>query len=147
MIVRLVSLSLMLMLLGLGCAQKVDFEAMPVVPASDVDAKVTRDANDNARVRLDIKHLAPPERLSPPKSMYIVWAQTPTGRNVNLGRLRVKKNRSARFETVTPLEKFRLLITAEDAADVATPSQQIVLGTEVFHVRKKGLRKLLPLGR
>lgn len=86
-----------------GCAQKVDFQARPVVPASDVTAKVTRDRNDNAKIKLNIDHLAQPQSLVPPRAYYVVWAETPQGRTINLGRLKVNDNRSAKFEGVTPL--------------------------------------------
>jgi hypothetical protein len=130
-------LGLVILMLGtyLGCAQKVDFQARPMVPASDVTAKVTRDRNENAKINLDIDHLAQPQSLVPPRALYVVWAETPQGRTINLGRLKVNDNRSAKFEGVTPLEKFRLLITAEDQADALVPSRQIVLATEMFRVK------------
>ncbi|WP_143301607.1 hypothetical protein [Candidatus Entotheonella palauensis] len=80
--------------------------------------------------------MAPPQSLVPPRTLYVVWAEAPTGRTINLGRLLVNKNRSAKFEGVTPLEKFRLLITAEDLADVEEPSQQVVLSTDMLRVKK-----------
>jgi hypothetical protein len=144
---QLLGLSMIWIALSFGCSQKVAFQTMPVVPATKVDAKVTRDTNNNARIRLDIKHLAPPNRLTPRKSTYTVWAQTPSGRTINLGRLRVKKNRSAKFETVTPLEKFRILITAEDVANAIDPSQHVVLGTEIFDVKKNRTRWFSPFSR
>ncbi|ETW99614.1 MAG: hypothetical protein ETSY2_40570 [Candidatus Entotheonella gemina] len=41
-----------------------------------------------------------------------------------------------RGQTAQEVAKFRLLITAEDLADVEEPSQQVVLSTEMFRVKK-----------
>jgi hypothetical protein len=112
-----------------------------MTPAAEATARFTRDINQNTKLQLRVAHLALPQRLSPPKAFYVVWAQTPQGRTMNLGRLMVKTNKTGAFTSVVPLDKFRLLITAEDAADAIAPSQQVVLSTQVLRTKdlKKGL--------
>jgi len=84
-------LPLSLMVLLFGCAQTVTFRAAPGAPAALGAAKVSTDNNGNAVVDVEVEHLAPPENLFPPKTLYVVWAQTPNGRFVNLGQMVVGK--------------------------------------------------------
>jgi hypothetical protein len=142
-----VGIGALALLLSVGCAQKVAFYPEQVTPAAEATARVTRDANDNTKLQLRVKHLALPQRLSPPKALYVVWAQTPQGRTMNLGRLIVKSNRTGAFTGVMPLDEFRLLITAEDVADAIAPSAKVVLSTRVIRMKnlKKGLwHSLMP---
>jgi hypothetical protein len=125
-------LILLLLVFTVGCAQTVAFRETPDAPAAKGEAKITTDDNNNTRVELDIRHLAPPQNLTPPKSAYVVWAEAPDGRTENLGQIVAGSDRSARFQTVTPLKVFRILVTAEDRALAQSPSQQVVLTTDVF---------------
>ncbi|MGZ8425995.1 MAG: hypothetical protein ACXWYD_13680 [Candidatus Binatia bacterium] len=125
-------LSLSLMGFLLGCVQTVAFRGSQEVPAALGEAKVSTDDNGNAVVKVEIEHLAPPENLSPPKQMYVVWAQTPNGRFVNLGQMTVGENRVGQFNGVTALKEFRLVVTGEDIPATITPSKQEILTTEVF---------------
>ncbi len=134
MVFRNSFLSVALLTLVLGCAQTVAFRGSPDVPAALGEAKVSQDSNGNSVIKIEVKHLAPPQNLSPAKEMYVVWAQAPQGRVINLGQMIVGPNRVGRFEGVTPLREFRLAITAEDLAAVATPSKQEILRTETFTV-------------
>ncbi len=128
-------LSLTLTVFLLGCAQTVAFRGSPEVPAALGEAKVSTDRNGNSVVKVEVEYLAPPENLAPPKQLYVVWAQTPNGRFVNLGQMIVGKTRVGKFTGVTPLNEFRLVVTAEDTAATVTPSKQEILTTEVFTVK------------
>jgi hypothetical protein len=123
---------LLLLVFTLGCAQTVAFRETPEAPAAKGEAKITTDNNNNTRVELEIRHLAPPQNLTPPKSVYVVWAESPDGRTENLGQIIAGSDRSAEFQTVTPLKVFRILVTAEDRALAQSPSQQVVLTTDTF---------------
>ena len=123
------------LLLSVGCASKVLFFPGPLTPAAEASARFTRDANENTKLQLRVKHLALPQRLSQPKAFYIVWAQSPQGQSMKLGRLVVKSNKTGAFKSVIPLDVFRLLITAEDVVDALTPSEHVVLSTQVFRAK------------
>jgi hypothetical protein len=125
---------LSLAIITLGCSQQVAFRETPDAPAALGQAKVSTDGNNNTRIALNIEHLAPPQNLTPPKSVYVVWAEAPEGKTANLGQIVVGSDRSAEFQAVTPLKVFRILITAEDRALARSPSQQVVLTTDVFRV-------------
>lgn len=128
-------LSLTLLVFLFGCAQTVAFRGSPEAPAALGEAKVSTDRNGNTVVEVEVEHLAPPENLSPPKQLYVVWAQTANGRFVNLGQMVVGKNRVGKFTGVSPLNEFRLVVTAEDVPATVTPSKQEILTTEIFTVK------------
>lgn len=127
-------LTIGLAMLVLGCAQTVPLRTTPVAPAASGQAKVAQDGNGNTTVDLRVEHLAPPENLTPAKSVYVVWAQAPQGRLINLGQMLVGKNRVGKFRGVTPLTNFRILVTSEDLAAVVSPSKDEIFTTEVFTV-------------
>ena len=116
-------------MLGSGCAQKVTLRNSPDVPAAVGEAKITRDENKNAVVEVDIQHLAPPDNLKPPKKIYVVWAQAPDGKNMNFGQLTVGADRRARLKATTPMQMFRIIVTAEDSPTATFPSPQIVFSS------------------
>jgi hypothetical protein len=123
-----------LLVFGIGCAQKVAVRRSPDVPAAQAEAKITRTDNNNTRIELEVQHLAPPHNLTPRKSVYVVWAQAPQGRTINLGQMIVGQDRASEFVGLTPLYEFRILVTAEKQPTAATPSNQVVLSTDVFKV-------------
>ena len=135
MSVRKSLLSVILMGFLFGCAQTVVFRGSQEAPAALGEATISTDDNGNAVVNVEVKHLAPPENLLPPKQMYVVWAQTPNGRFVNLGQMTVGENRVGQFNGVTALKEFRLVVTAEDIPATITPSKQEILTTEAFKVK------------
>jgi hypothetical protein len=134
--IRDVGLHVLVLVVCVACAQRVVLRPSSHVPAAEATAKITRDANDNAKILLKVSYLAFPERLNPPRSVYVVWAETPQGRTINLGRLRIGKRHQGTFEGRTSLHEFRVFITAEDIAAASTPSQQVVFVTDVVRVKK-----------
>ncbi len=123
-------------LLGAGCAaQKVAFQASHLQPAADGSVKVRMDQNQNTLVELELEHVAPADKLWPPKSLYVVWAEDTEGGIFQLGQLRVNKKRGASFKGTTALERFRLVITAEDEPQPERPSLPHMLVTEFFTAR------------
>ena len=117
-------------LLVFGCAQRVALRNAPDVPAAVGEVKITRDQNRNSIVDLDIQHLAPSENLQPPKKYFIVWSQAPDGKNINLGQLTVGSDRRGRLKSPTPMQVFRIIVTAEDVPTAAYPSSQIVFSSD-----------------
>ena len=120
---------------GLGCAQKVALRNSPDVPAAVGEAKITRDENRNAVVEVDIQHLAPSDSLKPPKKAYTVWAQSPEGKNMNLGQLTVGDDRRGRLKGTTPMQVFRIIVTAEDTPAATFPSPRIVFSSNMIDAR------------
>ncbi len=138
--VRLLTLVTCL-LLGAGCAaHKVAFQGSPLQPAADAEVKIRLDQNENTLVELQLEHVAPADKLWPPKALYVVWAEDTEGKVFQLGQLRVNEKREAHFNGTTALERFRLLITAEDEPRPEQPSQPYMLGTDFFSARRGWLR-------
>ena len=129
---RLIAPATLSLLLCAACAHKVAFENSPLVPAADAKVKARFDRNQNSMVELDFKHLARAEWLTPPRALYVVWAEGSNGRLFQLGQLRVNDNRRAQFLGTTPLNHFRLIVTAEDDPLPERPSLPYMLATDYF---------------
>lgn len=113
---------------SIAVAKKYPLTASTTVPAANGEMNVGKDKNGNTNLELKVKHLAKPDRLSPPKATYTVWLKGPGGENTPAGQLIVNGKLEGSFKTVTPLHTFDVLITAEDDANSKTPA-----GSEVFH--------------
>ena len=113
-----------------ACASDFPFLPSSASPAAAGLVRAALDDNGNARVELELEHLALPETLTPPRSTYVVWAESPFGRQVLLGRLAVHKNRSAAWEGTVPFDKFRMMVTAEDIAWPERPREPFVVQTD-----------------
>jgi hypothetical protein len=109
------------------------FEASSVTPGAMGEVVTRTDANGNTRLSIDVQHLAPPDRVAPGATVYVVWVTdvaagaTPQ----NLGALRVDKDLRGKLEVATPLRTFDLTITAEPSPGVVAPSGPPVLKVRV----------------
>ncbi len=130
---RLIPLVAFCLVFSLGCATtKVAFQGSPLQPAADAEAKVHLDENRNAIIELELKYVAPAEKLWPPRALYVVWAESSEGRVLHLGQLIVNEDREGHFNGTTAFENFRLVITAEDEPMPEHPSQPWMLATDYF---------------
>lgn len=120
-----------------SCSRKIEFETSSVVPAARGTVKVKSDDNKNNAVKIELINLAEPERLDPPRQMYMVWMTTDQGSTKNLGQIKTSthtfsKTLKASFEAVTTFNPTKIFITAEDNANVETPGWPVVLTTGKF---------------
>ena len=134
----LFTLLLVTLVLGLfSCARKIHFENSEIVPTAQGSVKLKKDRNDNYQLEIETLHLANPEKLTPAKKIYIVWAETTSNGTQNLGRLNSKnsfmsKALKSELHATTAYEPTRVFVTAEDEATVSYPSGQVVLTTKTF---------------
>lgn len=100
-----------------------------IVPAAMASVKAER-SKENGNTKLDVKvqHLAKPSSLTPPASVYLVWARPRGGIAMKLGAIGVNNDLNGELKTVTVLKDFELLITAEQSESAPAPS-----GIQVFH--------------
>lgn len=128
-----ISLIALLCCFGLlvGCAKHVPLTSATTVPAAQATADLSHDNNGNTIVVLSVKHLAKPQNLSPPKSVYVVWIQPPGQSPVKEGQLQVNSNLDAKFRAPTTDKTFAIFVTAEDSANVEQPRGQEVLRSQV----------------
>ena len=118
-----------------SCANKMTFHTSSVVPAAEGSVKVKKDKNKNYDINLSLSRLASPERLSPPKKMYIVWMNTSQDGVKKLGQLKtssgfLSSELTSSLKTSVPFEPTSFFITAEDDAGIDSPLGQVVLTTQ-----------------
>ena len=61
---------------GFGGNSEVRLSTSPSNPAAEGTARFSVSKNDNTNIELRVKHVAHPERLTPPASSYVVWIKT-----------------------------------------------------------------------
>jgi hypothetical protein len=115
-------------MLGIGGKEGIRLSTSSTLPAVEGRAKFTVTINDNTSIELTVKHLAHPERLTPPASYYVVWTRaTKDAPAQSIGALVVDKNLNGKLVTETSLHSFELFITAETSSQVQEPSGQPLL--------------------
>jgi hypothetical protein len=105
-----------------SCASAIKFPVSAVTPAADIKVSKKQDKNNNYRITVTAKNLAAPERLNPPKSVYVVWILTETQSIRNIGQLLNKNVKTASLQTITPFQCTDIFITAEDGSDILYPA-------------------------
>ena len=108
----------------------VRLSSSPALPAAEGSVKFSASDNDNTNVVLKVKHLAHPEKLTPPVSEYVVWVRgAKNALPQNIGALKVDKKLTGELDTEVPLHSFELFITGEASGQVQQPSGQQLLWT------------------
>lgn len=120
-----------------SCARKIVFQPSVIVPAATGKVKVKKDANNNYSIDLEVRNLADPNRLSPPRNIYVVWIMTKESGVKNIGQIKSSSGLfsdklKASLRAVSPFEPTRVFITAERNSDVLYPGTQEVLSTRSF---------------
>ena len=120
-----------------SCARKISFDNSGVVPAAQGTVRVKVDNNNNHAIKINIRHLADPGRLQPPKSVYVVWMETAGKGPQNLGQLKTSSGLfsstlKASMEAVSAFKPTRIFITAESRANIEYPDSYVVLNTTSF---------------
>ena len=96
-------------------------------PAAEGKVITDNDRNGNTGVEVQVKHMATPQSLTPPRQAYLVWVQ-PRGKDPELlGALRVNENLEGSLRAATPYKDFEILITAEDSVKPESPSAAVIL--------------------
>jgi hypothetical protein len=134
---RIFSMAIFSLILISSCTQKISFLTSSVVPAARGTVKVKMDDNKNHTIQIALVNLAEPERLSPPKKMYMVWMETDQGETKNIGRIMTdsgtfSKTLKADFKTVTSFTPVKIFITAEEDANIQSPGWEVILTTAKF---------------
>lgn len=133
---RILSLLSLILVLGFwSCNTKVEFPVSEVVPSAEATAVISKDQNDNYQIEVDIKSLTKPDRLSPKRKFYVLWAETAQG-SVNLGQIKVKESTFssslyAEIKASIPFKPTRLVISAENELNRNSPSTFTILETNI----------------
>lgn len=126
--------AMLLVFLVASCAKEITFLNSAVVPAAEGTVSIKQDNNKNYNIDLTVNQLADPGRLTPPKSVYVVWMETSESGIQNIGQLKTSKKGLSRMltsslKTVTPHKPTSFFITAEDDATGNYPGMTVVLKT------------------
>lgn len=132
---RFFSVAILLLLIAFmlpSCARKMSFQTSNVVPAAEGSVKVKK--NKNYDINLSVIRLADPSRLDPPKKVYIVWMNTEQNGTKEVGQLNtssslLSKTMKSSLKTSVPFQPTGFFITAEDDANMHSPSGQVILRT------------------
>jgi hypothetical protein len=109
------------MLIAASCGSVLKFPVSDIIPAATITANIKQDKNENYAISVAANDLAAPERLNPPKKVYVVWILTKDNISKNIGQLRNKNAKKASLETISSFEPKDIFITAEEAGDVSYP--------------------------
>jgi len=117
-----------------ACAKKTTFLTSSVVPSAEGSVVVKKDNNNNYTIDLSVMRLAEPERLTPPKVLYVVWMETDQSGIQKLGQLNTttktfSKTLTSSLRTVSPHQPTGFFITAEDDVNAQYPGMLVVLRT------------------
>jgi hypothetical protein len=113
-----------------SCVSTAKFPVSSVTPAAEIIAKMKQDKNKNNVIEVTALNMASADRLTPPKSNYVVWIETENNGIKNIGRLTNKNAKKASLKTSTPFTVKEIFITAEEQDDISYPS-----GTEISRTR------------
>lgn len=111
-----------------GCASR--YEKATEAPAYAGLAKISVTVNktNNRVVKLRVDHLAPPNRIDPSLTAYVVWFSVPGHGVTRAGALDYDRDRRrGRLHATTPHSKFEVLISLENNRSASAPSERVVL--------------------
>ena len=117
----------LVLLFATSCAAPRAFERSPVVPAASGTVDVDHRKDGNYAIEVEVEHLAPPDALPVPHSVYLVWLIDGDGTDHNLGVLAIDRKLRGRLKTVTPYAPAEIRITAELDSEKLIPSGYVVL--------------------
>lgn len=105
--------------------QHISMSSSPEIPAAQGTVEATETRNGNTALVVAVRHLAPPERVTPGATTYVVWVRDDAqGEAQNVGALHVDSDLNGSLKTTTPLQSFRVFITAEAQSTVTVPRGQ-----------------------
>lgn len=93
--------------------------------------KYKTSGNDNIKLQIDARSLAPPSSLTPPENVYVAWIEPPGKGVQNVGQLKVNGKEQAELDTETAFKRFHIFITAEQNAQAQQPEGPTILSADV----------------
>ena len=138
---KLVSLTALLLACSSGalaaCGGPLEYAPKPTARAPEADAKIVAEvqkSQGNTKLTLKVIHLAPPARLQDGATTFVVWQRKDSDKPwTRIGGLAYKEgDREGKLEEASvPETTFELIVTAEEKADVASPSPAILFEQKV----------------
>jgi hypothetical protein len=118
-----------------GCAgpSQVRLTGSPDIPGAEGVVTTSTSNDGNTKLDISVKHLAPPEKVEPGTSVFMVWVRglEDGAQAASQGALMVNSDLIGEMETVTPLRSFELFITPESSHTVTAPTGKILLSARI----------------
>lgn len=127
----------MILLFISSCGTQASFQNSAIVPGAQGSVKVKKDRNHNYAIKVNLLNLAAPDRLTPPRGVYVVWMVTDNNATQNIGQIKsssslFSKALKGSFEAISSTKPVKIFITAEDDPSIQTPGMLVVLSTNNF---------------
>jgi len=115
-----------------GCGGPLKYAVHGSPKAPEMDANIVADVNKDGNftnLKIDIEHLAPPDRLGPGGKMFVVWTKGDKPKWHRVGAMSYDEGgRKSHIEGASvPVTTFDLQVTVEQDAAAEQPSGNVVV--------------------
>lgn len=126
---RLWALALLASLALSACGTSaITIRGTPRMPGVDGRVYIQDAEGENRMIRVELQHLAPPQRLESGHQYYGVWFRTGGHGTTFAGRLAYDEgSRTGRLAATTPLRDVEVLITIERQPSPRAPSPHVIV--------------------
>jgi hypothetical protein len=130
-------LTLALALLLAACGGPLEYVVKGTPAAAGADAKIVADVNSSTvitTVSVEVEFLAPPDRIMPGATSYVVWARKDSSSEwQRIGSLQYNadKRTGSLPQATVPLTAFELIVSAEQQNSPKSPSPNVVIQQKV----------------
>ena len=117
-----------------SCARKLTFLNSSVTPAATGSVKIKHAKSGNYLIDVETRNLAPADKLSPPRKVYVVWMETQQNTVRNIGMMKsgnslFSKNLKGGLQATSTSKPTSFFITAEDDGNTQYAGNEVVLKT------------------
>jgi hypothetical protein len=118
---------------ALGCgAGPQPMTTSAIVPAAEGTVQPRAADNGATGFTVRVRHLAPPSRVAPEATVYMVWVQPADGQLFqSVGAMTVDKDLIGSFDAVTRFDHFTVIVTPEANDRVEQPTHEPVFTSQV----------------
>lgn len=111
-----------------ACASRYKADASAPTYAAQAKISVKMNKTGNRILRVEMLHLAPPQKIDPTHRAYVVWIAVPGEQITRAGALNYNdRRRRGVLVATTPHAKFEVVVTLEGSATPGQPSQKEIL--------------------
>lgn len=130
--IMIVSMLALALPAGCGGARSFAIRGSQRDPGADGQLQVERIDGGNHLLTFTGRNMTPPDRLGSGFTRYVLWVRTGSAPATMEANLQYDPNaRTGRGTATTPHQRFTVLVTAERAAETATPSEAVVFQQQV----------------
>jgi len=120
-----------------ACGGPLEYAVKGSPRAPDADAKIVAEVNSSTvltNVSIEAEHLAPPDRLMPGATAFVVWArkdQSSEWQRIGSLAYDPDKRTGSLPQATVPLTSFELIVSAEQQNAPKSPSPHVVLSQKI----------------